>query len=321
MTFKKRFTTLLVTFFLLHNFFHAQAAILDKIVAIVNKEAITWSDIYRAMEFELTESHKNMSEEEKKQLFKKNEMLFLESFIDMKLQLQEAQKVGIFVSNEEIEKTIKNLKEKYSLTDEIFIETLKKEGFTIEEYKQKLQEKIAISRVIEQEVKSKIVIDEDTINSNIRQNIDLLNKEQAYNLSHIFIKKGNNQQIDEEKAKKIFDKLKAGEDFTKLAIQYSEDQTASVGGALGLVKKTDLSEEFKKQLNQMKEGDISEPFWSAKGIHILKLNSISTPENNKQLKEQIKQKLIEERFPKAYKNWLKALRERAYIKILIQEYK
>lgn len=294
--------------------------LLDKIVAIVNKEAITWSDIYKAMEFEFTESHKNLSNEEKSQFYKKNELVFLESFIDMRLQLQEAQRAGIFVSPDEIEKAIKSLKEKYSMTDEMFTATLKNEGFTLDEYKQKLKEKITVSRLIDQEVKGRIVIDEDTINRHIQQNKELATQYEAYNLSHIFIKKSGNKELDEEKAKGLFNKLKAGEDFSQIASKHSEDASARSGGELGLIKKADLSKEFSSVLATMKEGEISEPFWATNGIHILRLNAKVTSDKSQQIREQVRQKLLEEKFMKAYKNWLKGLRERAYIQILVQRY-
>src|SRR4030042_2376344 len=60
--------------------------LLDRVVAVVNKEVITWSDLYKAMEFEATTQTKNLSKEEQKKLFKENEASFLETLIDMNLQ-------------------------------------------------------------------------------------------------------------------------------------------------------------------------------------------------------------------------------------------
>lgn len=292
------------------------AVLLDKVVAIVNKEAITWSDLYKTMEFEVTESHRNLSDEDKRKFFKENEESFLEILIDMRLQIQEAQRAGIFVSPDDIEKAIGSLKEKYSLSDAMFIETLKREGFTLDEYKKKLHEKITAGRLIDQEVRSRIVIDEESINNYISQNQEITGQSEGYNLSHIFIKKSDNKSSDEEKARQIYNKLKAGEDFSQTAIKHSEDATARSGGELGLIRKADLSEEFSSSLSKMKAGDISEPFWSAKGIHILRLNAVVKTDKSQQAREQVMQKLLEERFIKSYKNWLKGLRERAYIQII-----
>ena len=299
----------------------AQGSILlDKVVAIVNKEAITWSDLYKAMEFEIAESGRNLSDDERRKFFKENETPFLEILIDMKLQLQEAQRTGIFVSPDEVKRAIKSIKDKYSMTDEIFIQTLKKEGFTLDEYKRKLNEKITVGRLIDQEVKSRILIDEETITKYISQHKELSGQYEGYNLSHIFLKKTANRNADEVRARQIYNKLKAGEAFSNMAAQYSEDATAPAGGELGLINRADLSREFLEAINKIKIGEISEPFWTDKGIHILRLNTIVSTEKSAQLREQVKQKLAEEKFMKVYKNWLKGLRERAYIQILIKPY-
>ncbi len=299
----------------------AQGSILlDKVVAIVNKEAITWSDLYKAMEFEIAESGRNLNDDERRKFFKENETPFLEILIDMKLQLQEAQRTGIFVSPDEVERAIKSIKDKYSMTDEIFIQTLKKEGFTLDEYKRKLNEKITVGRLIDQEVKSRILIDEETITKYISQHKELSGQYEGYNLSHIFLKKTADRNADEVRARQIYNKLKAGEAFSNMAAQYSEDATAPAGGELGLINRADLSREFLEAISKIKVGEISEPFWTDKGIHILRLNTIVSTEKSAQLREQVRQKLGEEKFMKVYKNWLKGLRERAYIQILIKPY-
>src|SRR5208282_4393335 len=78
----------------------AQSAILlDRVVAIVNKEVITWSDLYREMEFDASDQVRAMKDEDRLHFFKANEMSFLEGLIDLKLQLQEAAKEGITTSD------------------------------------------------------------------------------------------------------------------------------------------------------------------------------------------------------------------------------
>lgn len=296
--------------------FATNAVMLDKIVAIVNKEAITWSELYKTMEFELAESHKDLSQQDKIKLMKENEKTFLEILIDMRLKLQEAQRLGLLVSNDEVEKAVSGIKAKYAMTDELFIEALRREGFTIEEYKQKLKERIIITRLIDQEVRGKIVIEEEMINQYLEKKKDLIKRSESFNISHIFVKKTNNRKADEEKAKDIYNKIKGGEDFSQVAKHYSEDLTATYGGELGVIKREDLSQDFARVLSKMKAGEVSEPFWSERGIHILKLNSVVVTDNIPQLKEQAKRELFEERFNRLYKNWLKGLRESAYIQLL-----
>ena len=112
--------------------------LLDRVVAVVNKEVITWSELYKAMEFESTTQTRNLSDEERRKLFKENEDSFLENLIDMRLQLQEARNLGIDVNQHEITETIDSIQKKYSMTQADFTESLKKEGLSLEEYRKRL---------------------------------------------------------------------------------------------------------------------------------------------------------------------------------------
>jgi peptidyl-prolyl cis-trans isomerase SurA len=294
----------------------AQGAILlDKVMAIVNKEVITWSDLYRAMEFEATEEIKAMKDSDKRRFFKENETMFLESLIDMRLQLQEAAKAGISTSDEDVDKAIKNIKSKYSMTDEMFNEAIKNEKSSLPEYKKRLSEQITMSRVIEQEVRSKILVTEGEIDKYLSEHKELEKDNEGFAVSHIFLKKSQDDAQLAGKAKDIYKRIQSGGDFSELAKQYSEDSSAKSGGDLGFIRKIDMSQDFLKALSVLKTGDVSEPFWSGNGIHILKVNEIRVFKNSQELREVVKQKLMDEKFNREYRNWIKGLRERSYIEI------
>ena len=88
------------------------AVLLDRVVAVVNSEVITWSELYKMMEYEAANRIRGMDEKEKGKVFKDNEAQFLQNLIDMRLQLQEARKIGIHVSKEEISEAIDSIKNK-----------------------------------------------------------------------------------------------------------------------------------------------------------------------------------------------------------------
>src|SRR5512140_2837412 len=98
------------------------AILLDKVMAIVNKEVITWSDLYKGMEFDATDEVKSMKSDERRKLFKESEMTFLENMIDTRLQLQEAWRLGISAGDEDVNRAIAGIKSKYALSDETFKE-------------------------------------------------------------------------------------------------------------------------------------------------------------------------------------------------------
>jgi peptidyl-prolyl cis-trans isomerase SurA len=272
------------------------------------------------MEFEATDQVKAMKEEERMKIFRGNEALFLERLIDMRLQIQEAKKLGLDVTPDEVTEAIENIKKKHSMTDANFSESLKKEGLTIETYKKLLSEQIVISKVVNQQIRNKIVVSDEEVKKYIEDHREMLSDSETYNLSQIFFRKPKDdtgKKTVEEKGVLIIQRLKAGENFSALAKEYSEDPSGKLGGHLGFVKKSHIAKEFKEVLTHMKTGDFSMPFWTEKGLHIIKLDEKISAQNIDEVKENVRKQLTEEQFLDKYKSWVKGLREKAYIEINI----
>ncbi len=298
---------------------NVQASILlDRIVAVVNKEVITWSELYKMMEYEAADKIRALNEQERLKIFKDNEKIFLEQLIDQKLQIQEAKGLGYEVSKEELNEAIENIKNKYSLTDDDFEASLKKEGMTFEEYKERLSEQILISKFVNRQIRNKIVVSDEEIKRYIESNKDKFDNIETFRIRQIFFKKPRDEADKikiEEKAKLILRKLKEGEDFSTLAKEYSDDPSAKTGGELGLIKKNLLANEFIEVLSNLKVGEVSEPFWTDKGLHIIKLEEKYIAKSTEEIKEDVRQQLMETKFIEKYRDYIKSLREKARIEI------
>ncbi|MGD0886638.1 MAG: peptidylprolyl isomerase [Thermodesulfovibrionales bacterium] len=314
MSLKKWVGAVVVAVFLLSGSTTATAVVLlDRVVAVVNTEVITWGDLYKAMEFKASDEFKALGDDEKRKLFKENEASFLEVMIDTKLQIQAAKKLNIDASKDEVTDAMEGIKKKYSLGEKEFSESLEKEGLTLEEYRKILTEQIILSKVVGQEVRNKIIVSDGDVKEYM-----LANKESGYKISEILFKKPKTdaeRKALEVKAGDIYQRLKAGEDFSALAGLYSEDSTGKKGGDLGFVNKEYLGKEFLEVISRMKVGDLSEPFWTAKGLYIIKLEDSADAKTADELKELTKKKLFEKRFTEAYKNWIKGLREKSYVEV------
>jgi len=294
------------------------AVLLDRVVAVVNKEVITWSELYKTMEYESAEQVKQMSDAERAKIFKANEAEFLDRLIDMRLQIQEANNLGITVSTEEVAEAVGNIKKKYSLTDKSFEESLRKEGMTFDEYKRKLSDQMLISHFVNKQIRQKVVVSGEDVNKYLEASGESAIAEESFRIKQIFMKIPKDEQgrpLVEEKAAMIMERLRAGEDFSSLAKEYSEDASAKLGGDLGSVKKNQMAKEFIEVLSSMKAGDVSRPFWTGTGLHIIKLEDKVSARTPDEMKETVRMRLMEEQFSEKYKSWLKALREKARIEI------
>jgi peptidyl-prolyl cis-trans isomerase SurA len=294
------------------------AVLLDRVVAVVNSEVINWSELYKMMEFESTDQMKALKEEDRMKVFKNNEPLFLEKLIDMRLQIQEAKRLGLDVSPEEIKEAIDNIKKKYSLSDKSFQENLTKEGFDFESYKKTLSDQILINQFLNKQVKSKIVVSVDEIEGQVEAYKASSLNDEAFRMRQIFLRKPKDaaeKKAIEERATVIIYRLQAGEDFSKLAQDFSEDASAKQGGDLGYVKKNLLAKEFIDALSRMKTGDVSQPFWTDRGLHIIKLEEKTAPQSTDDVKAAVEKQLTDQKFMEKYKSLIKDLREKAHIEI------
>lgn len=289
----------------------------DKVVAVVNKEVITWSELYKYMEFVSKDELKSLNPDEKFKYFNARQQDFLERLIDTKLQIDEAERFGIFVSDSEIASAISDIKKKYNMTDEAFIETLKHEGMTLNDYKKMLKEQIIIGRAINTLVKSKIIIADSDINNYISRHPEVVCDDEGYYVSQIFIKKRENETELKEKINEVLKRLINGETFSKVASQLSEDTaTAKTGGSLGLLRKKEIAPALSNLFSRLNVGQIAEPMMTEHGVYIFKLDGVCFKKDSEQLKNYVRNLLEDERFKKEYKLWVKSLRQKAYIEIM-----
>jgi peptidyl-prolyl cis-trans isomerase SurA len=294
------------------------AILLDRVVAVVNKEVITWSELYKMMESEAGDKMKNMDETERLKIFKENEPLFLEKLIDFRLEVQDAERIGLQVGPDETKDAIENIKKKYGMTDAAFEEMLKKEGLSVDEYKKQLSEQILVRQYMNRQIKNKIVISDEEVKKYIEENREHIIDTEAYKLRQIFFRRPkdeNEAKMLEGKIAALAEKVKAGEKFEAIASSMSEDATAKTGGDLGYVKKSLLAKEFLIVLESMKPGDISKPFSTQQGMHIIKLEGKAEARNTDQIREDVKNHLEEQQFMERYKALIKSLREKSHIEI------
>jgi peptidyl-prolyl cis-trans isomerase SurA len=295
------------------------AVLLDRVVAVVNQEVITWSDLYKDMESDASPQLREMKPSERLEVFRKNESSFLDTLINFKLQVQEAKQLGITVNDDEVKEAVDNIKKKYAMTDSVFTESLKKEGFTLEEYMKRLRDQILVGKVVDQQIRSKILITDGEVKRYLEENKALAaDSGDEYRISQIFFSKQKDnvgKAGAEEKAAEVMKKLTEGESFAELAKTYSEDPSASVGGDLGFIRKGQLMKEFAEVVAKLKPGEVSQPFWSERGLHIIKLEGISSGKTEHEIMEEARKKLSEKIFEQRYAAWIKSLREQAFVEI------
>ncbi len=294
------------------------AVLLDRVVATVNDEVITWSELMGAIMFEgKAMLDKSVAEERKKQI-KELEGPFLEELINLRLQLQAARQMRLDVAETEIDGSIDEIKSNYNLTDESLNASLEAEGLTMTEYRTRLSDQILLQKTINFAVRSKIVITDKAIEEHYNQNKDIFSEKESLRIRQIFFLNPKDASARSEllvRAEGIAQDIQDGKDFSELAGEFSEGPEKEFGGDLGYLKLGSTLKEVEDAALALKIGEVSKPFWSPSGLHIIRLEDRKGDEGLDKVRDRIKDKLFQEAFQSKYRQWRAGLRETAYIEI------
>lgn len=176
----------------------------------------------------------------------------LRQLIDVRLQLQKAEKLGIVATDDEVESKFNQAKAPY--TKEEFEKRLQQAGLTEDDYKTEIRHNVTIEKLLNKEVGSKVIITDAEIQNYYAQNKAQFNLvEPQYDVAQIIVTSqpgpqpsqiSDKAQSDAQALKKIqiaYNRLESGEDFANVAARYSEDpDTRNSGGDLGLAPESQL---------------------------------------------------------------------------------
>ncbi len=139
---------------------------------------------------------------------------------------------------------------------------------------------------------------------------------------HILLKLS--EVVSEADAKRRMDDIKErldnGAKFEDLARQYSEDGTAASGGDLGWVNPGDTVPEFEKAMNALKVGEISEPVRTQFGWHIIQVTERRSQDMSREAARlKARQEIKARKSDEAYQDWIRELRDRAYVEYRLED--
>ena len=247
---------------------------LDRIVAVVNNDVITNTELERRLE----ETRKQLAAERIKappeDVLKRQ---LLERMISERLQLQLAAQLGVRVTDADVDQAIQSVARRNNMNTDALLKTLGREGFDPTTYRVRIREQVTIQQLLEREIASRITVSDSEIANFLEQSRARGGGDHEYNLSHIFIpipEAASSEQIQAAKARaeQVHAELRGGEDFARAAVTYSQGPDALKGGALDWKKPGQLPELFVTALNRLQPGGISPVLRGPNGFHILKLN-------------------------------------------------
>jgi len=291
--------------------------IADRIVAVVNNDAITLA--------ELQETITVFRQENRQQTSATDEELsrqFLTKLIDNRLQLQEAEREKIVVEDTELnEELAERMKRFGSKTVEEFEVLVRAQGLTIDAVKKRLRDSLRVGKLVRRRVALRVSVTDPEIAQYIDENRAKLETGLAYHARHILIVPQSDTDAGWEAARIRADLIRTqivqGADFAELARQNSRDASAKDGGDLGTLHRGELSKEIEERMLGLRLGEVSQPYRSALGHHVFRLESKETLEGDtlQQVRQQVREILFRQKYDARLEVWLKEIKQRAIIEV------
>lgn len=299
----------------------------EKIAAVVNGEeiSITELDQYANMQqlvMSLYQSNQEFTQlllqtEAGQNLMNEYRKAKLDGLITSELLKMEAKDRNIELSQEEkdqmFNQQLNNIKSSNNMNDEQLLSALSQQGISsLDEYKKVFLENnndnLLVNKLM-QEITADITISDEKAEEYYNNNKSKYEHQKQVNASHILVN-------DEETANEVINKINNGEDFAKLAEEYSEGPSASDGGKIGFFQKGDMVAPFEEKAFAMEVGEITdEAVKTDYGYHIIKINDIKEAgtASFEEVKNSIKENLANNEKQNVWDQFVRDLRDEAEI--------
>jgi len=294
------------------------ARVVNRTVATVDGEVILMSEYERRAKPVIEEYEKFLKGPDKEIRIKELKGKILDQMIDEKVLIHEGKRKKIRVNRKEIQDGLREIKKRFG-TEEEYTQELARQGVSEEEFKQQVKEQLMVIKLIDQEVKAKVVLPTDSeIEDFYKQNESEMMEPEQMRARHILIKVDEN--TDKKKAlkriKDILKEVKKGKaSFAELAKKYSEGPSAPRGGDLGFFIRGQMVRKFEEAAFALKVGEISNVVETEYGYHIIQCieKKASEKKSLEEVRDYLRNFIFQKRMEEYYEKWLRRLRDKASI--------
>jgi peptidyl-prolyl cis-trans isomerase SurA len=295
--------------------------VIDRIVAVVNNEVITLSDLNKttALMFAGVNKQQAFTEDQRVEIERKA----LEQLIEKKLIEQKAREFDLKVNNKEVNRAVEDVLKKNNISLVQLKEILKKDGSNFAEYQKMLRSEILQSKVIGREIRSKVNVTEKDIQEYSEKNVHTKEKPgEKVRIQQIFfaiLPNTTPKQVDKltKQLEEIRAKIVGGEDFGQMAVKYSQDPSAKEGGDLGYFGRGELLPEIENVAFSLQAGEVSQITRTPAGLHLIKVVDKKGADGEKEVKasrDEIEESIYQQQVDALFLKWMEDLKKKAYIK-------
>lgn len=257
----------------------AQADIIDRIVAKVGNQIVTQSDVARTLplfvQMEAVDRRRLQTADGRGGVARE----VLGTLVDNQVLAEQAKRIGVSVSEDEVQQHIAEQRSRMRLEEEAFRAALAEQGITVEDFADYVRAQLLRVRLIQSEVLPKIAVSEGEVDAMLQRQYPNGLVETWMTTSHIFVSLAPDAPASEvEEAQGRIDaierRLKSGTSFENLATETNVDATARTGGRVGRFDIGSLDPTYEAAAQRLKVNEVSGQVRSQFGIHLIRLDAI-----------------------------------------------
>lgn len=311
---------------------HVSGEIVDRVVAEVNDEVITLSEIEEEGRGLFRKIALEVPAEDRLTAIEQVREDILRSMIDKKLIRQEAIKQGIIVTSEEIDDMVEQMLKANNISKEQLLLELEANGADEAVYRSNIESQIYQNKLLNRDVRSKIVVTEEAILDYYDTSYTKHIPEGGYYLLQIGIGWGETEGQDldpsileqrkqsaRERAERVHKLALSGNDFRELARKFSDLPSAAEGGDIGVFEESEMASYMRTAVTSLNPGGVSKIIETPVGFQFFKL--LSSKEGGivmqapySEVKEEIREKLYNQELREEFEQWIEGIRSEAYIR-------
>src|SRR5438128_2875424 len=246
--------------------------LVDRIVAVVNKEVITYSELNEAVGMAERQLRRQGTAAPERPVLERQ---MLERLILDKAQLQMARDSGIRIDELSLDRAVERIAQSNNMTLADFRRTLESDGVSFDGWRNDVRQQMLMARLREREVDNRVQVSVTEIDVFIEQ-LKARTDNAEFNIAHILVRVPEGASPERirqarERADQALGEIKGGAPFGRVAASYSDAPDALQGGVIGWRSHDRLPEIFSAALSRMQAGQVSDPLRSPAGFHILQL--------------------------------------------------
>lgn len=300
----------------------AESQTTNRVVAVVNDDVITLHELHKTMK-EMTGVEPSVLMERNQQQYHETRKQVLERLIETRIALDKIREIGIEVKEGDVDEAIERIQKENSWSRNELEAMLRENGLTWEEYRRKVREDLQRRKLLDFEVKSRIIIRDEEIEAYYEEHKEDFQRKPGVELATIFLLRKDldnpkEQTALEQEADALIAELRSGADFGDLARKHSDGPGAREGGYLGRFDPNQLEPEIRKAIEDTPEGGVSAPITKPNGVQIIQVldkgGTGAAPLSK--VRDAIYRILLRKEIDRRYGEWIRELKEKAYTKVL-----